>query len=99
MLGRRHVPWDTDMIIACGGATAQPGDNIVADDDGILVIPPALAEELAEECVKQEHQEEFIAEMVKVGHSVDGLYPMNAVWKEKYEAWAAEHEGPARGDT
>ncbi|WP_341392921.1 fumarylacetoacetate hydrolase family protein [Arthrobacter sp. G119Y2] len=90
VLGRRHVPWDTDITIACGGATIQPGDIIVADDDGILVIPPAIAEELVEACIKQEHQEEFIAEMVKAGHGVDGLYPMNAAWKEKYEAWAAE---------
>ncbi|MDK1326510.1 fumarylacetoacetate hydrolase family protein [Arthrobacter sp. zg-Y1143] len=90
VLGRKHVPWDTDITIACGGATVQPGDIIVADDDGILVIPPAIAEELVEACIKQEHQEEFIAEMVKAGHGVDGLYPMNAAWKEKYEAWAAE---------
>ncbi|KAD4059931.1 fumarylacetoacetate hydrolase family protein [Arthrobacter yangruifuii] len=90
VLGRKHVPWDTDLTIACGGATVQPGDIIVADDDGILVIPPAIAEELVEACIKQEHQEEFIAEMVKAGHGVDGLYPMNAAWKEKYEAWAAE---------
>ncbi|MDM7991362.1 fumarylacetoacetate hydrolase family protein [Arthrobacter sp. zg-Y877] len=90
VLGRRHVPWDTDITIACGGATVQPGDIIVADDDGILVIPPAIAEELVEVCLKQEHQEEFIAEMVRAGHGVDGLYPMNAAWKEKYEAWAAE---------
>ncbi|MCQ1985997.1 fumarylacetoacetate hydrolase family protein [Arthrobacter sp. zg-Y844] len=90
VLGRKHVPWDTDITIACGGATVQPGDIIVADDDGILVIPPALAEELVEACIRQEHQEEFIAEMVKAGHGVDGLYPMNAAWKEKYEAWAAE---------
>ncbi|MCC3272253.1 fumarylacetoacetate hydrolase family protein [Arthrobacter zhangbolii] len=90
VLGRRHVPWDTDITIACGGATVQPGDIIVADDDGILVIPPALAEELAEASIRQEHQEEFIAEMVKAGHAVDGLYPMNAAWKEKYEAWATE---------
>ncbi|MCC9204262.1 fumarylacetoacetate hydrolase family protein [Arthrobacter sp. zg-Y769] len=90
VLGRKHVPWDTDITIACGGATVQPGDIIVADDDGILVIPPALAEELVEACLKQEHQEEFIAQMVKAGHGVDGLYPMNAAWKEKYEAWAAE---------
>ncbi|MCC9144506.1 MULTISPECIES: fumarylacetoacetate hydrolase family protein [unclassified Arthrobacter] len=90
VLGRKHVPWDTDLTIACGGATVQPGDIIVADDDGILVIPPAMAEELVEACLKQEHQEEFIAEMVRAGHGVDGLYPMNAAWKEKYEAWAAE---------
>ena len=42
VLGRRHVPWEIDVTIACGGATVQPGDVIVGDDDGVLVIPPAL---------------------------------------------------------
>jgi 5-oxopent-3-ene-1,2,5-tricarboxylate decarboxylase/2-hydroxyhepta-2,4-diene-1,7-dioate isomerase len=89
VLGRRHIPWDTDITIACGGATVQPGDIIVADADGILVIPPAIAEELVEDCIRQEQEEEFIFEMVKQGHSVDGLYPMNEQWQEKYGQWRA----------
>jgi 2-keto-4-pentenoate hydratase/2-oxohepta-3-ene-1,7-dioic acid hydratase in catechol pathway/regulator of RNase E activity RraA len=89
VLGRRHIPWDTDITIACGGATVQPGDIIVADADGILVIPPAIAEELVEDCIAQEKEEAFIFEMVKQGNSVDGLYPMNAQWRARYEEWKA----------
>jgi len=89
VLGRRHIPWDTDITIACGGTTVQPGDIIVADADGILVIPPALAEELADDSIAQEREEVFIAEMVQQGHSVDGLYPLNAEWRAKYEEWEA----------
>jgi 2-keto-4-pentenoate hydratase/2-oxohepta-3-ene-1,7-dioic acid hydratase in catechol pathway/regulator of RNase E activity RraA len=89
VLGRRHVPWDTDITIACGGTTVQPGDIIVADSDGILVIPPSLAEDLVEDCIAQEKEEAFIFEMVKQGNSVDGLYPLNAEWRSKYEAWEA----------
>ncbi|MDV8149088.1 fumarylacetoacetate hydrolase family protein [Arthrobacter sp. B10-11] len=91
VLGRRHIPWDTDITIACGGTTVQPGDIIVADSDGILVIPPALADELADDSIAQEREEVFIAEMVQQGHSVDGLYPLNAEWRAKYETW----DGPA----
>ncbi|MBJ2119868.1 fumarylacetoacetate hydrolase family protein [Arthrobacter sp. MSA 4-2] len=90
VLGRRHIPWDTDITIACGGATVQPGDIIVADADGILVIPPALAGELAGDSIAQEREEAFIAEMVEQGHSVDGLYPLNAAWRTRYDQWAAE---------
>lgn len=90
VLGRRHIPWDVDLTISCGGATVQPGDIIVGDADGILVIPPALAEEVADDALVQESEETFIAEMVAAGHSVDGLYPMNAQWQEKYKAWAAD---------
>ncbi|WP_284754783.1 fumarylacetoacetate hydrolase family protein [Arthrobacter sp. efr-133-R2A-120] len=93
VLGRRHIPWDTDITIACGGATVQPGDIIVADSDGILVIPPAIAGELVDECIEQEKEEAFIFEMVKQGNSVDGLYPMNAQWRARYQEW----EG-AQGD-
>ena len=87
VLGRRHIPWDTDITIACGGATVQPGDIIVADSDGILVIPPGLAEEVADDSIDQEREEAFITEMVEQGHSVDGLYPLNAEWRTKYEEW------------
>jgi 2-keto-4-pentenoate hydratase/2-oxohepta-3-ene-1,7-dioic acid hydratase in catechol pathway/regulator of RNase E activity RraA len=89
VLGRRHIPWDTDITIACGGTTVQPGDIIVADADGILVIPPAIAEELVEDCIQQEKEETFIFEMVKQGNSVDGLYPMNAEWQARYKEWEA----------
>ncbi|WP_434994701.1 fumarylacetoacetate hydrolase family protein [Arthrobacter sp. Ld5] len=87
VLGRRHIPWDTDVTIACGGTTVQPGDVIVADADGILVIPPALAEELAGDAVVQEREEAFIAEMVADGHGVNGLYPMDAAWRKRYDEW------------
>ncbi|MBU8868106.1 fumarylacetoacetate hydrolase family protein [Paenarthrobacter sp. MMS21-TAE1-1] len=87
VLGRRHIPWDTDITIACGGATVQPGDIIVADSDGILVIPPSLAEELADDCIQQEKEETFIFQKVKEGNSVDGLYPMNKEWQARFADW------------
>lgn len=86
VLGRRHVPYETDVTIDCGGALVQVGDIIVADDDGALAMPPALAEKLLPLAEAQEDEEEFIAKMVAEGHSVDGLYPMNAQWREAYEA-------------
>ena len=98
VLGRRHIPWDTDITIACGGTTVQPGDIIVADSDGILVIPPALAEEVAEDSIVQEREETFIAEMVQQGHSVDGLYPLGAAWRTRYEEWAAARKSGQSGE-
>jgi 5-oxopent-3-ene-1,2,5-tricarboxylate decarboxylase / 2-hydroxyhepta-2,4-diene-1,7-dioate isomerase len=53
------------------------------------VIPPALAEEVANDSIAQEREEVFIAEMVEQGHSVDGLYPLNAEWRTRYEEWEA----------
>ena len=87
VLGRKHVPWDIDQTIACGGATVQPGDVIVGDDDGLLVIPPTMVEEIVDAAIEQERQERFIAEQVGRGEAVDGLYPMNEAWKTNYTEW------------
>lgn len=93
-MGRKHIPWDTDLTISCGGATVQPGDIIVGDSDGVIVIPPSLAEEVADSAIHQEYEERYIAQMVAEGHSVEGLYPMNAIWKEKFIQWATTHPIP-----
>lgn len=85
VLGRRHVPWDVDLTIACGGAAVQPGDVIVGDDDGVLVIPPRYVDEVVEAAIAQEREEEFVVRQVLNGEKVDGLYPMNAAWKKRYE--------------
>ncbi|GAA1646702.1 fumarylacetoacetate hydrolase family protein [Microbacterium flavum] len=85
VLGRKHVPWDVDVTIACGGTTVQPGDILVGDADGVIVIPPGLAEEVADAALAQEEEDAWIAARVAEGHAVDGLFPMNAVWRARYE--------------
>lgn len=93
VLGRRHVPWEVDVTIACGGAAVQPGDVIVGDADGVLVIPPALVAEVLAEAEAQEHEDAWVAEQVAAGAAVDGLFPMNAEWRARYEA--AHADAPA----
>lgn len=87
VLGRRHIPWETDVDVACGGALVQPGDVIVGDDDGVLVIPPPLVVEVLEAAEQQEDEETFIAQMVRAGEGVDGLYPLGPAWRPRYEQW------------
>lgn len=89
VLGRRHVPWALDETIVCGGATIQPGELIVADDDGAIVIPPALLLDVLADAEEQERQEAFIAEKVKAGESVETLYPLGKPWQAEYAAWQA----------
>jgi regulator of RNase E activity RraA len=87
VLGRRHVPWDTGLPISCGGALVQPGDVLVGDADGVVVIPPDLVEGLVGDAVEQEAQERFITERVAAGEPIEGLYPLGPRWREAYEAW------------
>jgi len=90
VLGRDHVPWEVDTTIACGGAAVQPGDLIVGDDDGVIVIPPAIAAEVIAEAHAKEVQDAWVAEQVAAGARIEGLFPMDDEWKERYAAWLAK---------
>jgi regulator of RNase E activity RraA/2-keto-4-pentenoate hydratase/2-oxohepta-3-ene-1,7-dioic acid hydratase in catechol pathway len=94
VLGRRHVPWEVNATIACAGVTVAPGDIIVGDGDGVIVVPAHLAMEVAQDAAEQELQEEFAAEMVARGESVDGLYPLTKRWHIAYETWRARRGEP-----
>ncbi|MET3468434.1 fumarylacetoacetate hydrolase family protein [Microbacterium sp. 1262] len=85
VLGRKHVPWEAGGTIACGGATIQPGDVIVGDADGVIVIPPSLVAEVVDAALAQEDEDAWIAARVAEGASVDGLFPMNAAWRARYD--------------
>lgn len=91
VLGRKHVPWDTDVAVACGGATVEPGDVIVGDADGVIVIPRALVEEVVDATLAQEDEDAWIAQRVAEGHPVDGLFPMDAEWRARFEAAREGH--------
>jgi regulator of RNase E activity RraA len=95
VLGRRHVPWEVNGVIACAGVTVTPGDIIAGDGDGVIVIPAHLAMEVARDAAEQELQEEFATELVARGESVDGLYPLGKRWQPAYEAWRAAREEQA----
>jgi 5-oxopent-3-ene-1,2,5-tricarboxylate decarboxylase / 2-hydroxyhepta-2,4-diene-1,7-dioate isomerase len=95
VLGRRHVPWETDVAIACGGATVQVGDVVVADDDGAVVIPPGLVEEVLAAAEQQEREEAWIAARVAEGAGLDGLYPLAGRWRERYDAGLHTGEAPS----
>jgi regulator of RNase E activity RraA/2-keto-4-pentenoate hydratase/2-oxohepta-3-ene-1,7-dioic acid hydratase in catechol pathway len=89
VLGRRHVPWETGVTVACAGVTIQPGDILVGDADGVVVLPPGIAAEVLAEAREQERQEQFIAERVAGGESIDGLFPLPPSRRPDYEAWLA----------
>jgi regulator of RNase E activity RraA len=93
VLGRRHVPWDSGIPVACGGALVQPGDYLAGDADGVVVIPPELAGELIADATEAELAERFITEQVQAGHGLDGLYPLGPEWRERYEQWRRTQRG------
>ena len=72
--------------VGCGGVAVWPGDVIVADDDGAVLIPQALVAEVTAEGLEQERMEGWIMREVENGAALPGLYPMNAETKVRYEA-------------
>ena len=85
--GLTFVGWQ--MPIACGGVAVFPDDIIVADDDGAVVIPASLLDEVVEAAVAQEKLEAWIIEEVRSGLPLPGLYPPNAETKARYAAFCA----------
>ncbi len=70
-----HQAIDINVPIGCGDAPVFPGDVIVGDGDGCVVIPAHLADEIAAEAVEMTAFEDFVAEKVHEGRSILGLYP------------------------
>jgi regulator of RNase E activity RraA len=70
-----HQALDINVPIGCGDAPVFPGDVIVGDGDGVVVIPAHLADEVAAEGVEMTAFEDFVTEEVMKGRSIIGLYP------------------------
>lgn len=82
--GLTFVNWQEP--IACGGVAVFPDDVVVVDDDGAVLIPAALLEQVVAEAPEQERLETWIMSEVEKGASLPGLYPPNAENKARYEA-------------
>jgi regulator of RNase E activity RraA len=76
-----------EEIIGCGGVAICPGDVMVCDNDGAVVIPASMAADVAEAGVEQERFERFVQRRIGEGASVVGLYPPNEATREEYQRW------------
>ena len=77
------------MPIACGGTLVMPGDIVVGDAEGVIVIPAAMAEDVARAALEQEEREEWALERVQAGESIRGVFPLSAERRGDFEAWRA----------
>jgi regulator of RNase E activity RraA len=90
---------DFNVPIGCAGVLVCPGDVIVGDDDGVLVIPPSLLDHVVSEALVHEAREEFIRLMLSQGYPLEGLYPMGPEMEQKFQAWRAERLAQAANGT
>lgn len=82
--GLTFVDWQ--QPIGCGGVAVFPGDVIVVDDDGAVLIPQAMLDDVLAASVEQEKLEGWIMKQVEQGHPLPGLYPPNAENLARYKA-------------
>ena len=83
-----HQALDINVPIGCGDVAVFPGDIIVGDDDGVIVLPAHLADEIAEEAINMTLYENFVTERVLAGHTIVGLYPLTLeANKKEFELW------------
>ena len=83
----RHHAVDSQVPIGCGGVPVYPGDVLVGDAEGVVVIPAKIAAEVAEEALAQTLFEDWVEARVAEGRSIFGLYPPSAETKAEFEAW------------
>ena len=79
------VAWQ--QPIACGGVALFPNDILVADDDGAVVIPAALLDQIVAEASEQEQLEAWIVTQVQAGSPLPGMYPISAENRARYQAF------------
>ena len=82
-----HHAIDLNVPVGCGGVAVYPGDVIVGDEEGVVVIPANLADEVAADAAEQEKLEVFLLERVQNGAALPGTYPPNAATRAAYEEW------------
>jgi regulator of RNase E activity RraA len=82
--GLTFVNWEEP--IGCGGVAVFPGDMVVADDDGAVVIPANLLDVIVDAAPEQERYEAWVLQELAKGTPLPGLYPPNAETKARYEA-------------
>ena len=87
---RRHHPVDLQVPIGCGGVLVMPGDVVVGDEDGVVVFPLELADEVAAAAYEQDRTEEWIRARIAEGRSIVDTYPPSEATRAEYEAWRQE---------
>lgn len=80
-------PWDYHVPIGCGGVLVMPGDIIVGDDDGVVVVPPKVAPKVIACCRERETREVFERRKLRETGDIEKYYPLNEEGQKEYEEW------------
>lgn len=83
----QHHAVDAQVPIGCGEVAVYPGDVLVGDVDGVVVIPRHHVDEVAEAAAQQEHLEVFVLTKIEAGSALRGVYPPDARTRGEFQEW------------
>jgi regulator of RNase E activity RraA len=89
------IPFAVNGPVACGNALVMPGDIIVADDDGVVVVPIGLAPALLEIANQHAEWEDFSRMRLAQGGDLRKYYPLSDEVRGEYETWRDAQQGQA----
>jgi 5-oxopent-3-ene-1,2,5-tricarboxylate decarboxylase/2-hydroxyhepta-2,4-diene-1,7-dioate isomerase len=84
--GEVHVPVDINVPIQCAGVLILPGDILVGDEEGVVAVPPAVAEKLADAGEERERMDAFTLAKIAQGAPLRDAFPPRGALREEYEA-------------
>jgi regulator of RNase E activity RraA len=88
-----HIfPFAVNVPVACSNVLVMPGDLIIADDDGAVVVPIKLAPELLRKASEHHEWEDFTRMRLEEGGDLRKYYPLSDEGRIEYEAWRAAQE-------
>ena len=93
IFGTQHLAADINVPIGCGGVLVMPGDWLVGDAEGVVVIPARLVEQVAERAAAQEAQDVFLREKIRQGVPLARAYPPDEEIQAEYQLWSARQRG------
>lgn len=82
-----------DEPVRCGGVPVIPGDVVVGDEDGVVVMSPAVAPEIAEAAFEHQEEEIWIRERLEAGESLHDVYPPSTERRRELEEWMRGRSG------
>ncbi|MEU5845364.1 ribonuclease activity regulator RraA [Saccharopolyspora shandongensis] len=87
-------PWAHHVPVAVGGVLVLPGDYVVADDDGAVIVPRGYAERLLEAAAEHEEWEAFSRMLIDQGAPLRDYYPLTETTRHEYKQWRANGKNP-----
>ena len=85
LFGNRHIGMDVNLPVACGNVLVMPGDTLVGDEEGVVVVPAHLEQQVADLAREQDELDTFSLQKIREGHSLRRAFPLDAEFRAEFD--------------